>query len=176
MLKSDIKRAVALVEREGTHGDADRLEIVVKASAHAAKLYEDDLKAFFALEFAHSYKKLVAQLARGEIVVAFLVDAANIANDAARFEADLWAAHVDEKGNVVGDLPGNLEVSIGTNDITLRGAVCIDDNIEGHQDIMACAQAIVYGSGRGQPYYAERTGRRYNPSSRGGSMRFRKPF
>jgi hypothetical protein len=74
----------------------------------------------------------------------------------------------DAKGDVVGYYHSGEVVNIRPEDMTLRGAAVIDDNSEAHQDIMACARAIVYGSGRGrgEPWFAERSTRRRNPSSR----------
>lgn len=167
MLKSDIKRAEALIEREGTRKDADRLILAVKASASAAKMYKDDLKEALRREYDASEVKRLGR--GGDMVVGFLVRASSLANPIlGSFEADLAGLLVDGKGDVVGYYHSGEVVVIRPKDVTLRGAACIDDNGEGHQDIVRCAQAIVYGSGRGrgEPYYEARTGRRYNPSRR----------
>lgn len=166
MLKADIKRAEALIEREGSSNDADRLVLAVKASAKAAKLHMDELKESLAHEYDESE---VERLGRGgDMVVGFLIKASSITNDYYIFEGDLAGLLVDAKGDVVGFYHSGEVVTIRPDDMTLRGAACIDDNMEAQQDIMACARAIVYGNsgGRNAPYYAERTGRRYNPRRR----------
>jgi hypothetical protein len=154
MLKSAIKRAEALIEREGSSKDADRLIIVVKASSKAAKRYKSKLKKALLRE---DYEESALELERGQMVVGFIIKASSIANDYPIFEADLVGVQTDTTGNVVtywyADEP---VVNIRPDDITLRGASCVDeDTDEFHQDIMACAQAIVYG-----------TGRRHNPRRR----------
>lgn len=166
MLKSDIKRAEALIEREGSSKDADRLILAVKASASAAKIHKDDLKEALLREYDESAVKRLGR--GGDMVVGFLIKASSITNDYYLFEADLAGLPVDAKGDVVGYYHSGEVVNIRPDDIILRGAACIDDNGEGHQDIVRCAQAIVYGSGRGrgEPWFEARTGRRYNPSRR----------
>jgi hypothetical protein len=164
MLKSDIKRAEALIENEGSSKAADRLVLAVKASATAAKLFKDDLKEALRREYDESEVKRLGR--GGDMVVGFLIKASSITNDYYLFEGDLAGLLVDAKGDVVGYYHSGEVLTIEPENMTLRGAAVIDDNSEAHQDIMACAQALVYGSGRGQPYYAERTGRRYNPSRR----------
>lgn len=165
MLKSDIKRAEALIEREGTRKDADRLIIAVKASAKAAKLHKNDLKEALIRE---DYEETVEELKRGDMVVGFLIKASSLTNDYYLFEGDLVGLTLNAKGDIDGYYHSGEVVTIRPEDITLRGASCMDDNNVFHQDIMACARAIVYGNsgGRNAPYYAERTGRRYNPRRR----------
>jgi len=164
MLKADIKRAEALIEREGSSKDADRLILAVKASAKAASLYKPELKEALLREYDASEVKRLGR--GGDMVVGFLIKASSITNDYYLFEADLAGILVDGNGNVAGYYHSGEVVNIRPEDITLRGAACVDDNSEAHQDIMACARAIVYGSGRGrnEPHYEARTGRRYNPA------------
>ena len=164
MLKADIKRAEALIDNEGSAKDADRLILAVKASAKAAKLHKDDLKEALLREYDADEVKRLGR--GGDMVVGFLIKASSITNDYYIFEGDLAGLLVDAKGDVVGFYHSGEVVTIRPDDMTLRGAACIDDNMEAHQDIVACARAIVYGNsgGRNAPYYAERTGRRYNPA------------
>ena len=166
MLKADIKRAEALIENEGSTKDADRLVLAVKASAKAASVYKSELKESLLREYDASEVKRLGR--GGDMVVGFLIKASSITNDYYLFEGDLAGLLVDAKGDVVGYYHSGEVATIRPDDITLRGAACVDDNAETHQDIMACASAIVYGNsgGRNAPYYAERTGRRYNPASR----------
>lgn len=166
MLKSDIKRAEALIENEGSSKDADRLILAVKASTKTASLYKPELKEALLREYDADEVKRLGR--GGDMVVGFLIKASSITNDYYVFDADLAGLLVDAKGDVVGFYHTGEVQAIRPENITLRGAACIDDNMEGHQDIMACARAIVYGSGRGrgEPYYEARTGRRYNPSRR----------
>jgi hypothetical protein len=166
MLKADIKRAVALIKREGGSKAADRLVLAVKASATAAKLFKDNLKEALRAEYDESEVKRLGR--GGDMVVGFLIRASGITEDYYIFDADLAGLLVDAKGDVVGYYHSGEVVTIRPENMTLRGATVIDDNSEAHQDIMACAQALVYGNsgGRNAPYYAESTGRRYNPSSR----------
>jgi hypothetical protein len=162
MLKSDIKRAEALIEREGSQKDADRLVLAVKASTKAASLYKPELKEALLREYDADEVKRLGR--GGDMVVGFLIKASSITNDYYFFEGDLAGLLVDAKGDVVGYYHSGEVVGIRPENMTLRGAACIDDNMEAHQDIVACARAIVYGNsgGRNAPYYAERTGRRYN--------------
>ena len=166
MLKSDIKRAEALIEREGSSKDADRLVLAVKASANAAKLFKDNLKEALRREYDESEAKRLGR--GGDMVVGFLITASSITNDYYIFDADLAGLLVDAEGDVVGYDHSGEVVTIRPEDMTLRGAACVDDNSEAHQDIMACARALVYGSGRGrnEPHYEARTGRRNNPRRR----------
>jgi hypothetical protein len=166
MLKADIKRAEALIENEGSSKDADRLVLAVKASANAAKLHKDDLKEALRREYDADEAKRLGR--GGDMVVGFLIKASSVTNDYYLFEGDLAGLLVDAKGDVVGYYHSGEVVNIRPEDMTLRGAAVIDDNSEAHQDIMACARAIVYGSGRGrgEPWFAERSTRRRNPSSR----------
>ena len=166
MLKSDIKRAEALLEREGVALDAERLILAVKASAKAAKLYKPELKEAMRREGDEGYIERLK--AGGDMVVGFLIRSSSITNDYYIFEGDLVGLDVDKNGDVAGYYHTGEVVTIRPEDMTLRGAACIDDNSEAHQDIMACARAVVYGSGRGrgEPWFAERNTRRRNPSSR----------
>lgn len=166
MLKADIKRAEALIEREGSSKDAHRLILAVKASAAAASAYKDTLKEALRREYDESEAKRLGR--GGDMVVGFLIKASSITNDYYLFEGDLAGLLVDAKGDVVGYYHSGELDTVRPEEITLRGAACIDDNSEAHQDIMACARALVYGNsgGRNAPYYAERTGRRYNPRRR----------
>jgi hypothetical protein len=160
MLKADIKRAVALIEREGTQKDDDRLVLAVKASANAAKLFKDNLKEALRAEYDESEVKRLGR--GGDMVVGFLIKARIITRDYYIFDADLAGLLVDAKGDVVGYYHSGEVVTIRPENMTLRGAAVIDDNSEAHQDIMACAQALVYGNsgGRNAPYYEARTRRR----------------
>ena len=160
MLKADIKRAVALIENEGSSKDADRLILAVKASASAAKLHKDDLKEALRREYDADEAKRLGR--GGDMVVGFLIKASSITNDYYLFDADLAGLLVDAKGDVVGYYHSGEVVNIRPEDMTLRGAAVIDDNSEAHQDIRACAYALAYGNsgGRNAPYYEARTRRR----------------
>lgn len=160
MLKADIKRAEALIEREGSRKDEGRLVLAVKASAKGAKRNMDELKEFLAHEYDESEVERLGS--GGDMVVGFLIKASSITNGYSIFEGDLAGLLVDSSGDVVGFYHSGEVVTVRPDDITLRGAACVDDNGETHQDIVACARAIVYGNsgGRNAPYYA--TGRR-NP-------------
>lgn len=159
MLKADIKRAEALIENEGSSKDADRLILAVKASANGAKLFKDNLKEALRAEYDESEVKRLGR--GGDMVVGFLIKASSITNDYYLFDGDLAGLLVDAKGDVVGYYHSG-HVPIRPENMTLRGAAVIDDNAEAHQDIMACAQALVYGNsgGRNAPYYEARTRRR----------------
>jgi Holliday junction DNA helicase RuvB len=87
MLKSDIKRAEALIENEGSSKDADRLILAVKASANAAKLHKDDLKEALLREYDADEVKRLGR--GGDMVVGFLIKASSITNDYYLFEGDL---------------------------------------------------------------------------------------
>jgi len=161
MLKADIKRAEALIEREGSRKDEGRLVLAVKASTKAASAYKSELKEALLNEGFDASE--IKRLGRGgDMVPGFLIKAVDITNDYDLFGADLAGLLVDSSGDVVGYYHAGQNDNIRPDDITLRGAACVDDNGETHQDIVACARAIVYGNsgGRNAPYYA--TGRR-NP-------------
>ena len=160
MLKADIKRAEALIENEGSSKDADRLILAVKASANAAKLHKDDLKEALRREYDESEVKRLGR--GGDMVVGFLIRASGITEDYYVIEGDLAGLLVDAKGDVVGYYHSGEVAVIRPESITLRGAAALDDNLEAHQDIMACAQTLVYGNsgGRNAPYYEARTRRR----------------
>ena len=177
MLKADIKRAEALLQREGTRSAEDRLILAVKASAKAASIYKPELKEALLREYGASEVKRLGR--GGDMVVGFLTKARNVGSNYRAFDADLAGLLVDGSGNVVGYYHSGEVVTIRPDDMTLRGAACVDDNSETHQDIMACAEALVYGSGRGRnaPWYATTHGTRYNPArpSRRSTRGFR-PF